>query len=167
MIGCSWTEIHSLRWLRGNGHRDLRPEAKRLQNFRHVPTRTFADQVRIMNEDLWDRYRTAEKVSMDPNRRLRTSSDYIVTIYADRNASGMVEAMKIIHQREGFKGFARGLAPRVLTFMPSNALCWLVSIFNSSRLQSNQILDFLFSSLAFFLHLLSSIVIRRIPFLPQ
>lgn len=61
-----------------------------------------------------------------------------------RNASGMVEAMKIIHQREGFKGFARGLAPRVLTFMPSNALCWLVSILYSSRLQLNQILDFLF-----------------------
>lgn len=42
-----------------------------------------------------------------------------------RNASGMLEAMKIIKQREGMKGFARGLSPRVLTFMPSNALCWL------------------------------------------
>lgn len=52
-----------------------------------------------MNEDLWDRYRTAEKVSMDPNRRLRTSSDYIVTIYADRNASGMV-AFSYISLRE-------------------------------------------------------------------
>lgn len=44
-----------------------------------------------------------------------------------RNASGMFEAFKIIKQREGYKGFARGLTPRVLTFMPSNALCWLVS----------------------------------------
>ena len=42
-----------------------------------------------------------------------------------RNASGMLEACKIIKQREGLKGFARGLTPRVLTFMPSNALCWL------------------------------------------
>ncbi|TKY85027.1 hypothetical protein EX895_006107 [Sporisorium graminicola] len=42
-----------------------------------------------------------------------------------RNASGMFEAFKIIHAREGMKGFARGLSPRVLTFMPSNALCWL------------------------------------------
>ncbi|CDU24596.1 probable MRS4-Protein of the mitochondrial carrier family (MCF) [Sporisorium scitamineum] len=42
-----------------------------------------------------------------------------------RNASGMFEAFKIIHAREGLKGFARGLSPRVLTFMPSNALCWL------------------------------------------
>ncbi|PWN52353.1 putative MRS4-protein of the mitochondrial carrier family [Violaceomyces palustris] len=42
-----------------------------------------------------------------------------------RSASGMVEAFKIINQREGLKGFARGLSPRVLTFMPSNALCWL------------------------------------------
>ena len=44
-----------------------------------------------------------------------------------RNASGMFEAFRIIRQREGMKGFARGLTPRVLTFMPSNALCWLVS----------------------------------------
>ena len=42
-----------------------------------------------------------------------------------RNASGMFEAFKIINAREGLKGFARGLSPRVLTFMPSNALCWL------------------------------------------
>lgn len=42
-----------------------------------------------------------------------------------RNASGMFEAFRIIHAREGIKGFARGLTPRVLTFMPSNALCWL------------------------------------------
>lgn len=42
-----------------------------------------------------------------------------------RNASGMAEALRIIKQREGWKGFARGLSPRVLTFMPSNALCWL------------------------------------------
>lgn len=42
-----------------------------------------------------------------------------------RNASGMFEAFRIIHSREGLKGFARGLTPRVLTFMPSNALCWL------------------------------------------
>ncbi|SPO24842.1 probable MRS4 - Protein of the mitochondrial carrier family (MCF) [Ustilago trichophora] len=42
-----------------------------------------------------------------------------------RNASGMFEAFKIINAREGIKGFARGLSPRVLTFMPSNALCWL------------------------------------------
>lgn len=44
-----------------------------------------------------------------------------------RGASGMIEALKVIKNREGMKGFARGLTPRVLTFMPSNALCWLVS----------------------------------------
>jgi solute carrier family 25 iron transporter 28/37 len=44
-----------------------------------------------------------------------------------RNASGMLEAFKIIHSREGARGFLRGLSPRVLTFVPSNALCWLVS----------------------------------------
>jgi len=42
-----------------------------------------------------------------------------------RSTKGMVDAFRIIWQRDGMKGFARGLSPRVLTFMPSNALCWL------------------------------------------
>lgn len=42
-----------------------------------------------------------------------------------RNARGMREAFRIIWKRDGVRGLARGLTPRVLTFMPSNALCWL------------------------------------------
>lgn len=42
-----------------------------------------------------------------------------------RNARGMRDAFQIIYERNGMRGFARGLTPRVLTFMPSNALCWL------------------------------------------
>ena len=42
-----------------------------------------------------------------------------------RNARGMMDALRIIYSRDGLKGFMRGLSPRVLTHMPSNALCWL------------------------------------------
>lgn len=49
-----------------------------------------------------------------------TSSDAEI-----RHARGMLDAMKIIGRRDGAKGFMRGLTPRVVTFMPSNALCWL------------------------------------------
>ncbi|KAF7796338.1 hypothetical protein EIP86_007515 [Pleurotus ostreatoroseus] len=42
-----------------------------------------------------------------------------------RNARGMRDAFRIIWTRDGVRGLARGLTPRVLTFMPSNALCWL------------------------------------------
>lgn len=42
-----------------------------------------------------------------------------------RSARGMFDAFRIIHRRDGLRGFARGLTPRVLTHMPSNALCWL------------------------------------------
>lgn len=42
-----------------------------------------------------------------------------------RNARGMSDAFRIIWQKDGFRGFTRGLTPRVLTHMPSNALCWL------------------------------------------
>lgn len=49
-----------------------------------------------------------------------TSSDAEI-----RHAQGLKDAFRIIWKRDGMKGFARGLSPRVLTFMPSNALSWL------------------------------------------
>jgi solute carrier family 25 iron transporter 28/37 len=42
-----------------------------------------------------------------------------------RGARGMRDAFRIIWERNGWRGFTRGISPRVLTFMPSNALCWL------------------------------------------
>ena len=43
---------------------------------------------------------------------------------AIRKARGMSDAFKIIYAKHGLGGFARGLTPRILTNMPSNALCW-------------------------------------------
>ncbi|KAG2145126.1 mitochondrial carrier domain-containing protein [Suillus clintonianus] len=42
-----------------------------------------------------------------------------------RRVNGMMDALRIIWRRDGIKGFGRGMSPRVLTHMPSNALCWL------------------------------------------
>jgi solute carrier family 25 iron transporter 28/37 len=42
-----------------------------------------------------------------------------------RSASGMMEAFRIIHTREGAKGFTRGMTARIATHIPANALCWL------------------------------------------
>lgn len=58
-----------------------------------------------------------------------TSSDKEI-----RAARGFADAMRIIWQRDGMKGFARGMSPRVVTFMPSNALCWLSYEFFSESL---------------------------------
>ena len=41
-----------------------------------------------------------------------------------RNARGLWEAASIIHRRDGFRGFFRGLRPRIVTTMPSTAICW-------------------------------------------
>ena len=43
-----------------------------------------------------------------------------------RQARGLADAFRIIWRRHGLNGFSRGLAPRVLTFMPSQALSWSV-----------------------------------------
>lgn len=40
-----------------------------------------------------------------------------------RNARGLTDAFRIIYQRQGLMGFTRGMAPRILTNVPSNALC--------------------------------------------
>ncbi|KAG9312970.1 mitochondrial carrier domain-containing protein [Chiua virens] len=42
-----------------------------------------------------------------------------------RRLGGMVDALRVIWKRDGLKGFGRGISPRILTHMPSNALCWL------------------------------------------
>lgn len=42
-----------------------------------------------------------------------------------RNVRGMLDAFRIIWNRDGFRGFGRGLSPRVMTTVPSSALCWL------------------------------------------
>jgi len=62
-----------------------------------------------------------------------------------RNTRGMMDALRIIWQRDGMKGFARGLSPRVMTFMPSNALCWLSYEFFSTCLFFGVFLSLLFT----------------------
>ncbi|KAG9192359.1 hypothetical protein G6011_11093 [Alternaria panax] len=41
-----------------------------------------------------------------------------------KNVSGLFQAAKIIYQREGYRGYFRGLKPRIITTMPSTAICW-------------------------------------------
>lgn len=41
-----------------------------------------------------------------------------------RRAKGLVEAARIIKMRDGWGGFFRGLRPRIVTTMPSTAICW-------------------------------------------
>ncbi|KAG0005013.1 Fe(2+) transporter [Entomortierella chlamydospora] len=43
-----------------------------------------------------------------------------------RNCNGLFEAWRLIYQRQGLAGFAKGLQPRVLSHMPSTAICWSV-----------------------------------------
>ncbi|KAI6016027.1 hypothetical protein PISMIDRAFT_158488 [Pisolithus microcarpus 441] len=42
-----------------------------------------------------------------------------------RRVRGMWDAFRIVWMRDGIKGFFRGMSPRMLMHMPSNALCWL------------------------------------------
>jgi len=42
-----------------------------------------------------------------------------------RTATTISQAFRVIYAREGLRGFARGVKPRIFTHMPSNALCWL------------------------------------------
>ena len=51
-----------------------------------------------------------------------------------RSCRGMLHAFRIIWMRDGLRGFSRGLTPRVLTHMPSNALSWLSYEFFSASI---------------------------------
>jgi solute carrier family 25 iron transporter 28/37 len=54
-----------------------------------------------------------------------------------RNVRGMFDALRVIWARDGVKGFGRGLTPRVLTIMPSSALCWMSYEFFKAAIRSN------------------------------
>jgi hypothetical protein len=45
-----------------------------------------------------------------------------------RNVKGLWEAAAIIKRRDGYGGFFRGLKPRIVTTMPSTAICWYVQV---------------------------------------
>jgi hypothetical protein len=44
-----------------------------------------------------------------------------------RNVRGLWHVAKVIQQRDGWRGFLRGLKPRIVTTMPSTAICWYAS----------------------------------------
>lgn len=41
-----------------------------------------------------------------------------------RNVNGFVQGCKLLVRREGYRGFFKGIRPRVVTTMPSTAICW-------------------------------------------
>jgi solute carrier family 25 iron transporter 28/37 len=41
-----------------------------------------------------------------------------------RTVNGFVAGCRLLYQREGARGFFKGVKPRVLTTMPSTAICW-------------------------------------------
>lgn len=41
-----------------------------------------------------------------------------------RTVNGFMAGAKLLYRREGFRGFFKGLRPRVVTTMPSTAICW-------------------------------------------
>lgn len=44
-----------------------------------------------------------------------------------RHAKGMFDAAAIIKRQHGYGGFFRGLRPRIMTTVPSTAICWYIS----------------------------------------
>jgi len=45
-----------------------------------------------------------------------------------RKVRGLLNAATIIRRQYGWSGFFRGLKPRIITTMPSTAICWFVPL---------------------------------------
>jgi solute carrier family 25 (mitochondrial iron transporter), member 28/37 len=41
-----------------------------------------------------------------------------------RNVNGFMQGARLLKSREGLRGFFKGVKPRVVTTMPSTAICW-------------------------------------------
>lgn len=101
-------------------------QTKRLLN----PDNTYSPVSHMVSGGLAGAVAAAVTTPLDVCKTLlqtRGSSDDKVI----REARGMIDAGKIVWRRDGLKGFTRGLTPRVLTHMPSNALCWIAYEFFS------------------------------------
>lgn len=46
-----------------------------------------------------------------------------------RSATGLFNAAAIIKRQFGWRGFLRGIRPRIISTMPSTAICWYVALF--------------------------------------
>ncbi|KAL1900403.1 Fe(2+) transporter [Ceratocystis pirilliformis] len=49
-----------------------------------------------------------------------------------RSVNGFIAGCKLLFAREGAKGFFKGMGPRILTTMPSTAICWSAYEFSKS-----------------------------------
>lgn len=56
-----------------------------------------------------------------------------------RHAKGMFDAAAIIKRQHGYGGFFRGLQPRILTTVPSTAICWYVDSFMSFMMRMGRL----------------------------
>ncbi|KAI8855159.1 mitochondrial carrier domain-containing protein [Chytridium lagenaria] len=54
-----------------------------------------------------------------------------------RSANGFAEAVRIIYTRKGLAGFFKGVQPRILTHMPSTAICWTTYEFLKHAFKNN------------------------------
>ena len=88
------------------------------------PTHQYSPTTHIMSGAVAGAVAAAVTTPLDVAKTILqtrgTSSDPDI-----RNVRGMMDAFRVIWKRDGVKGFGRGLTPRVLTIMPSTALCWL------------------------------------------
>lgn len=41
-----------------------------------------------------------------------------------RSVNGFMAGCRLLYQREGVRGFFKGMRPRIVTTMPSTAICW-------------------------------------------
>ncbi|TFL05423.1 mitochondrial carrier [Pterulicium gracile] len=107
-------------------------QTKRLLN----PDNTYSPVSHMVSGGLAGAVAAAVTTPLDVCKTLlqtRGSSDDKVI----REARGMIDAGKIVWRRDGLKGFTRGLTPRVLTHMPSNALCWIAYEFFKAAIRDS------------------------------
>jgi solute carrier family 25 (mitochondrial iron transporter), member 28/37 len=60
-----------------------------------------------------------------------------------RTAGGLFNAAAIIKRQFGWQGFLRGMRPRIISTMPSTAICWYVKISSGPRRTTSLLTGFL------------------------
>ncbi|KAJ9121045.1 hypothetical protein QFC24_005026 [Naganishia onofrii] len=99
------------------------------------PTGEYSPSTHVMAGGVAGATAAAVTTPLDVAKTRGSSNDARI-----RNAQGMSEAIKIIWERDGLKGFRRGMSARVVTFAPSTAISWFSYEFFKSFLRENDII---------------------------
>ncbi|KAJ3209114.1 Fe(2+) transporter [Clydaea vesicula] len=88
------------------------------------PSNTYDPKTHVISGGLAGAVAAAITNPLDVTKTLLQTKGSIKSDASLKNINGMFQGVKFIYEKNGWKGFTLGIRPRVLSHIPSTAICW-------------------------------------------